>query len=161
MAAGQATFTIQSAGNLTLEEPEIIAAQKISKRWRGPGVTLIGEALTPEQYRGLLHSGDLALLPYDRQAYRAQAGDPGGSPRSRDSRNRAGGNLVGPAVACGRAGSTPVGLTYEDVGEVPQLLREMVRHHAAYRDAARALAPRWMERHNAARLIEILAADGS
>jgi hypothetical protein len=159
LAAGQAAFTVQSAGNLTLEEPEIIAARKDLQTLAGQGVTLLGEALTPEQYRGLLHSGDLALLPYDRQAYRARssgilaevlaAGIPAIVPA---------GTWLARQLPAALPGSTPVGLTYEDVGEVPQLLREMVRHHAAYRDAARALAPRWMERHNAARLIEMLTA---
>ncbi len=158
---GQAAFTVQSTDNLALEEPEIIAARKDLQKLAGQGVTLLGEALTPEQYRSLLHSGDLALLPYDRQAYRARssgilaevlaAGIPAIVPA---------GTWLARQLPAALPGSTLAGLTYEDVAEVPQLLREMVRRHDAYRDAARALAPRWMEKHNAARLIEILTADG-
>jgi len=162
LAAGQAAFAVQSAGNLTLEEPEIIAARKDLQTLAGQGLTLLGEALTPEQYRGLLHSGDLALLPYDRQAYRARssgilaevlaAGIPAIVPA---------GTWLARQLPAVSSGSTPVGLAYEDVGEVPQLLRRMVRSHETYRDAAREFASRWMERHNAAGLIEILVAVGN
>jgi hypothetical protein len=159
LAAGQATFIVQSTRNLALEEPECIAARKDLQTLEGPAVSLLEEALAPEQYRGLLHSGDLALLPYDRQAYRARssgilaevlaAGIPAIVPA---------GTWLARQFPAASPGSTPVGLTYEDVGEIPQLLRKMVRRHEAYRDAARAFAARWMEKHNAARLIEILAA---
>jgi len=160
--AGQAAFTVQSTAHLALEEPEVIAARKDLQTLTGQGLTLLEEPLAPDEYRCLLYSGDVALLPYDRQAYRARssgilaevlaAGIPAVVPA---------GTWLARQLPADRPGSTPAGLTYEDVGEVPQLLRKMVQGHEAYRDAAAKFAVGWMEKHNAARLVEILAAAGN
>jgi hypothetical protein len=50
-----------------------------------------------------------------------------------------------------------VGLVYDDVEEVPQLLSNMVDHYEHYRRTARALAPAIYSHHNGDELIRLLA----
>jgi len=46
-----------------------------------------------------------------------------------------------------------IGAVFHDPGEVPGLLRELIDHHAHYRDTACAFAGRWRDFHNAGRLL--------
>jgi hypothetical protein len=49
-----------------------------------------------------------------------------------------------------------IGSAYDDPGEIEWRLRELLDHHAHYAATARAFATGWRERHNAARLVEVL-----
>jgi hypothetical protein len=52
-----------------------------------------------------------------------------------------------------------VGVIYQNTSELPVLMRELIEHHDHYRSTAREFAIEWQAYHNAARLVEILAAE--
>jgi glycosyltransferase involved in cell wall biosynthesis len=49
-----------------------------------------------------------------------------------------------------------VGLAYNDLDEITDLLREMIEHYAHYRATAYAFSTQWFAKHNAERLVEEL-----
>ena len=152
VATGRITWTIQANPALTDDEPEIRAAREQLRSLAGEAVVVLTEALTSEPYGRLLLSGDIILLPYDPAAYRW----------------RSSGILV-EALAAGIPPIVPadtwlarqvpaeVGLTYTDIRQVPWLIRELVGNYDHYRSSALAFSESWIEKHNAASLIEMLS----
>jgi glycosyltransferase involved in cell wall biosynthesis len=152
IAAKRAALTIQSNPPLTDDEPGIAAAREQLRSLAGESLELLSDALSSEQYRRLLLSGDLVLLPYDAAAYRW----------------RSSGVLV-EALGAGIPAIVPAdtwlahqvppgaGRIFSDVGQVPAAIREMLDNYDRYRQSALENAQRWTEKHNAANLVEMLS----
>jgi glycosyltransferase involved in cell wall biosynthesis len=153
VATGRVAWTIQSNPPLTDDEPEIRAAREQLRGLASDAVVVLTAALSSDQYRRLLLSGDIILLPYEQAAYRW----------------RSSGILV-EALAAGIPPIVPadtwlarqvpadVGVTYADIRQVPGLIREMIGQYDRYRAAALVFSEDWIRRHNAANLVDMLSA---
>jgi hypothetical protein len=153
IAGGRIVLTIQSNPALTDDEPQIAAAREQLRSYASTAITLLEEPLSSSAYRRLLHSGGLILLPYDRPAYRW----------------RSSGILV-EALAAGIPPVVPadtwlarqlphetLGAAYNDVREIPAIIRRIIADYGRYRQAALAFAAGWRSKHNAASLVAMLA----
>ena len=150
VAGGQIQFVIQSNPAMVYEEPEVRAARQQLRAMAGDSLTLITDPLPSEQYRKLLTSGDLMLLPYDPQAYRRRSS-----------------GILAEALAAAVIPIVPAetwlasqleagGLTYHHIDEVPSLIRQAVAQIETRRNAAKSFAVNWARRHSAENLVKIL-----
>src|SRR6185503_6537862 len=128
----QFEFYIQSHSTSPIEEPEITSARAELARLADRGATLFDVPVAPVQYRELLASGHLAVLPYDPRAYAARSS-----------------GVFAEAVAAGiptvvpagtwMARRTPAGagLPFHKVEEVPMLIQTIAADYRNYASRAR------------------------
>ena len=173
LETGKARFVVQSNPNPREGEAETAIARAELRRFPSSLVTLYDEPLSSDGYQDLLHNSDITLLPYDRNDYSARSSGilveslaagipvvvPAGTWLSRqlpaseysiDTLNLGTGNMA-PFGA--------VGLAYQEVAEIPALIREIVDHYAHYRKTATEFAAEWRQFHNADRLVEEIQSD--
>jgi glycosyltransferase involved in cell wall biosynthesis len=70
---GRVTFVFQSNFNIPEGEPETVIARSQLESLPKNKVTLITEPLTTQGYQDLILSGDISLLPYERDNYYARS----------------------------------------------------------------------------------------
>lgn len=159
-------FVFQANYGTPNREQQVVAAQAALQRWIPDLVELITEPLTSEQYWDMLAASDIVLLPYEPQAYRARSSGifvealavgrpvivPAGTWMATQLSTIQGGSQSGTEPA-----QDEIGLIYNDVTEVPELLSHMIAHYATFRRHAEAFAPQWRARHNSLRLISMLS----
>ena len=173
LETGKARFVVQSNPNPREGEAETASARAELGRFPSSLVTLYDEPLSTEGYQDLLRNSDITLLPYDRNDYSARSSGilaeslaagipvivPAGTWLSRqlpaseysiDTLNQGTGNMA-PFGA--------VGLAYQEVAEIPALIREIVDHYNHYRKTATEFAAEWRQFHNADRLVKEIQID--
>lgn len=144
-------FYIQSHSTSPAEEPQISSARAELARLANRGVTLFDAPLAPAQYRELLASGHVVVLPYDPRAYAARSSGVFAEALA------AGIPLVVPADTwMSRQLPAGAGEAFEDIEEVAALVRNIAADYRNYANGARSGAEDWRRRHNAERLVSLL-----
>ncbi|HEV7225875.1 MAG TPA: hypothetical protein VGN42_24425 [Pirellulales bacterium] len=147
----QFEFYIQAHSTSAREAPEIKSARAELARLADRGVALFNSALTPAQYRELLASGHLVVLPYDARAYAARSS-----------------GLFAEALAAGIPTVVPAetwmaqwspqgaGQTYRDIRDIAAIILAIAADYPSFARSARSAAEDWRQRHNAGRLVSLL-----
>jgi glycosyltransferase involved in cell wall biosynthesis len=141
-------FSIQAHAASPAPEREIIEAREELRRLSELGVTLFNRPLDPPEYRQLLGSGDLSLLPYDRSAYSARS-----SGVFAESLAVGIPTIVPADTWMSRRQPAAAGLTYQSLEEVPIQVNEIEGRYHQYKEVADRYAKIWSGRHGARELL--------
>jgi glycosyltransferase involved in cell wall biosynthesis len=148
---GQFEFYIQSHSTSPADEPQISSARAELARLANRGVTLFGTPLPPAQYRELLASGHLVVLPYDPRAYAARSSGIFAEAMA------AGIPTVVPAGTwMARYSPTGAGETFRQIEMAPAAVRRISADYGNYVRRARIGAAAWRRQHHADRLVSLL-----
>lgn len=145
---GRFAFSIQAHAASPSPEREIVEAREELRRLSELGVTLFSRPLDPPEYRQLLDSGDLSLLPYDRSAYAARS-----SGVFAESLAAGIPTIVPADTWMSRRQPAAAGLTYQSLDEVPNKVNEIEGRFDQYKEVADRYAKIWSRRHGAQELL--------
>lgn len=141
-------FSIQAHATSPSPERETIEARDELRRLSELGVTLFNRPLDPAEYRQLLGSGHLSLLPYDRSAYGSRS-----SGVFAESLAAGIPTIVPADTWMSRRQPATAGLTYRSLGEIPFKVNEIEGRFHQYKEVADRHAKVWSRRHGAQELL--------
>ncbi len=144
-------FLIQAHTAIPGGEPGIAESRAELARLSRLGVKLFDKPLESYDYRSLLASGQLSLLPYDSSAYAARSS-----------------GILSESLAAGIPAIVPAhtwmsqqlppgaGLAYQGLDEIPSRVQELASNYERFDEQARQFANAWRRQHNAGRLLSLL-----
>jgi glycosyltransferase involved in cell wall biosynthesis len=156
LLAGEVRFTIHSGPVGSADDPLVQQAHRRLRALAGPHLTLLERPLPPEEYQGLIGTGDLLLLPYDARAY---------GPRSS--------GILAEARAVGLPAIVPAGcwmadhvgpdpaLTFRDPAGFVAAVRGALARLPALQQSFAAAAPAWRQAHSPPALLARLLQEGA
>jgi hypothetical protein len=149
-------FSIQAHTTSPAPEREIVEARDELRRLENLGVTLFTRSLDPVEYRRLLQSGHLSLLPYDRAAYGARS-----SGVFAESLAAGIPTVVPAGTWMSRRQPAESGLTFLSLEEIPRKVKEIAGRFQHYRQGAVHVAKAWSQQHSAHELLSRLGGDAT
>lgn len=173
---GRLRFVIQSFINRRWKQRSLVRTQQLLRQFPAPAVQLIERPLEGDEYRGTIAAGDIMLLPYAREAYRARSSGilaealAAGIPAIVPAETWLSGQLTNVWTqfvteskqvngAISRPGGQPPipGLVYHGgVTQIAAAIRQLVAEYDHFRAHTAALASNWSAYHNPQSLLEML-----
>ncbi|MFM1842370.1 MAG: hypothetical protein RLZZ490_1106, partial [Cyanobacteriota bacterium] len=150
LATGKVRFFIQSNYTVNGLEGPVLEAKLRLSQYPNQRVTLIDQAMTPENYYQLLVSADLVILPYDPVNYQRTSG-------VLTEALAAGKPVVVPAHSwlAKQVDSSRAGI-YQDPTDLPQTVIETLKNLDQLAIAAQEFAPQWKTQQSPDRFIDAL-----
>ncbi|HAC66149.1 MAG TPA: glycosyl transferase family 1 [Cyanothece sp. UBA12306] len=144
-------FTIQSNFNIDGGIGDIPIARLKLETYPSDKVSLIKEAMSPDDYYQLLVEADLLILPYDANSYRIRTS-----------------GVLTEALAAGKPVVVPANswlakqvdssraVSYGEVNEIPKSIIKIIENLASFTEAAQQFSCPWKEKNSPDSLVKFL-----
>jgi hypothetical protein len=176
LATGRLRFVIQSLINRRWKQRSLVRTQQALRRFPPPAVQLIERPLGGDEYRDIVRSGQIMLLPYARASYAARSSGilaealAAGLPAIVPAQSWLSGQLEqsarsNPYGSGNSDDDKPVpnhpprmpGLIYSGgASQIAQALRQLAANYETFQKLAMDHAAGWSAFHNPRRLLELL-----
>lgn len=144
-------FYFQAHAVSPSEEPQVVAARAELTKLASRGVKLFTAPLAPNEYRELLSSGHLAVLPYDPLAYAARS-----SGVFAEALSAGIPPVVPDQTWMARRLPAGAGRSYSAVERAADAILDIARDYDRHAETAQRSAIDWRAEHNARRLVALL-----